>query len=168
MHNFIKRFFIRKSFDRFNSDKLNIMHIKKNKICNLCPIYIRYRQSANINPSFSDVKKYLKNEFSNPDNHILIASQDGKIVGFLHYCTEHSTLRPADRITLKAMFVDSEYRNQGIAKKLIAYIQEHLTVTEIRVKARRANAISSKMYINSGFYEDTEYMHLVYRPKNKI
>lgn len=168
MNNFIKRYFLRKVPKTSGSDVLNIRYIKKNEITALCPIYIRYRQSANINPSFSDVKKYLKNEYSNEDNQILVASQDGKIVGFLHYCIEHSTLRPADRITLKAMFVDSEYRNQGIAKRLISYIQEHLTVTEIRVKARRANAISPKIYINSGFYEDTEYMHLIYRPKNNI
>lgn len=160
MNKFIIRFFVRKP-----SDTLNITHIKKHKIRDLCPIYIRYRQSANLNPSFSDVKRYLKYEFSNKDNRILIACKNGKIVGFLHYCIEHSTLRPAKRITLKCMFVDSEYRNQGIAKKLISYIQEHLTVTEIRVKARRANTVSSKMYINSGFYEDTEYMHMVYRPK---
>jgi len=146
-----------------NCDNLQILNITKKQIKDICPIYVRYRQSANVKSCVSEVKAYLNTEFSKNTDYILAAQINNQIVGFLHYCTETSTLRPASRIVLKAMFVDTEYRRCGIAKTLISQLQQHTKINEIRVKARRTNHASPNLYLQNGFTEDIEYTHLVYR-----
>lgn len=149
--------------DVFVSTIPKITKLSKNKINEICPIYLRYRESANVKSSVEEVKKYLQTEFKKGDDSIVVAQLDGSPVGFLHYATERSTLRPAERICLKALFVDEEYRGKGISKQLLHSVQEEAGEKEIIVKARRSNEISPRLYLNSGFVEDKEYYHLVYK-----
>lgn len=151
-----------KYFSDSEKDDIEIIVISKRKIKQICQIYIRYRQSANVESTVNDVKKYLKSEFAGDKDYIIAATNGSHIIGFLHYEKEYSTLRPAYRLVLKAMFVDVEYRKRGIAKKLIQHVQNTAGNCEIRVKARMSNPASPQLYKTNGFCEDTEYVHLVY------
>lgn len=149
--------------DVFVSTIPKVSKITKNKIGEIVPIYLRYRESANVTSSVSEVKKYLQKEFKKGDDSIVYAKQGEKVVGFLHYGVERSTLRPAERIRLKAMFVDEEFRGKGVSKQLLQFVQEEAGEKEIIVKARRSNEVSPYLYLNNGFHEDEEYFHLVYK-----
>lgn len=152
-----------KGGDIFVSTIPKITKLSKDKIPEICPIYLRYRESANVKSSIAEVKKYLQTEFKKGDDSIVVAHIEGKPVGFLHYEVERSTLRDAERIRLKSMFVDEDYRGKGISKQLLQSVQQEAGSREVVVKARRTNKISSSLYLNNGFREDDEYYHLVYR-----
>lgn len=149
--------------DVFVSTIPKITKASQSKIEEVCPIYLRYRRSANVNSSLDEVKKYLQTEFKKGDDEIVMAQIAGAAVGFLHYGIERSTLRPAERIRIKAMYVDEDHRGKGLAKQLLKKLQEEAGEREIVVKARRTNNISPNLYLNNGFEEDEKYYHLVYR-----
>ncbi len=149
--------------DVFVSTIPKVTKLTKNKIAEICPIYLRYRESADVKSSIAEVQKYLQTEFKKGDDSIIVARVADKPVGFLHYGVERSTLRDAERIRLKAMFVDEDYRGKGVSKQLLQMVQEETGEREIVVKARRSNDVSPFLYLNNGFKEDEEYFHLVYR-----
>lgn len=149
--------------DVFVSTIPKISKITKNKLNEIAPIYLRYRESANVTSSISEVKRYLQTEFKKGDDSIVYAKQGDKVIGFLHYGIERSTLRTGERIRLKAMFVDEEFRGKGVSKQLLGFVQEEAGDKEIVVKARRSNDVSPNLYLNNGFIEDEEYIHLVYK-----
>ncbi len=151
------------SKDVFVSTVPKVTKLTKNKISEICPIYLRYRESADVKSSIAEVQKYLQTEFKKGDDSIIVACVADKPVGFLHYGVERSTLRPAERIRLKAMFVDEDYRGKGVSKQLLQSVQQEAGEREIVVKARRTNEVSPFLYLNNGFKEDEEYFHLVYR-----
>lgn len=149
--------------DVFVSTIPKINKLTKNKVDEICPAYLKYRESAGVKSSVAEVKKYLQIELKKGDDGIIVAKLKDKPVAFLHYGVERSTLRPAERIRLKALFVEEEYRGKGISKQLIQRLQEEAGEREVVVKARRSNEVSPHVYLNSGFVEDEEYYHLVYK-----
>ena len=158
---------VRKSVqkDIFVSTIPKISKVTKSKLSEIAPIYLRYRESANVTSSISEVKRYLQTEFKKGDDNIICARQGEKVIGFLHYGVERSTLRSGERIRLKAMFVDEGSRDKGVAKQLLEFVQGEAGDKEIIVKARRSNEVSPYLYLNNGFSEDEEYIHLVYKNK---
>lgn len=149
--------------DVFVSTIPKIAKVTKNKLNEIAPIYLRYRESANVTSSVSEVKRYLQIELKKGDDSIVCAKQGKNVIGFLHYGVERSTLRPAERIRIKAMFVDEEFRGKGVARQLLNFVQEEAGDREIVVKARRSNEVSPNLYLNNGFNEDEKYVHLVYK-----
>lgn len=152
--------------DSFVSTIPKVSTLAEKNLAEIFPIYLRYRESANVVSSIKEVKEYLETEFKKGDDSIVVAKVLEKPVGFLHYCVERSTLRPAERIKLKAMFVDDEFRGKGISKQLLKLVQEEANEREIVVKARRSNEVSPGLYLNNGFKEDDEYFHLVYKKES--
>jgi len=143
------------------------MPLSRKIIKDICPLYMQYRQSAGLHPTMQEIIKYLNTERSKGDDHFIVANASHRPVGFLHYTIERSTLRPAHRIRIKAVFVTEEYQGQGIAKQLLKELQQCAAPCEIVVKARRSNKKSCNLYTGAGFAEDTEYMHMTYQEHSK-
>ena len=61
------------------------------------------------------------------------------------------------------MFVDEEFRGKVVSKNLLGFVQEEAGDKEIVVKVRRSNDVSPNLYLNNGFIEDEEFIHLVYK-----
>jgi len=155
-----------KKVDTFNNAiEYHNTIITKKEIKTITPLYMQYRQSANLYPTVQEIKKYLNTERTRGDDYFIIAHESNRPVGFLHYTIERSTLRPAQRIRIKAVFVSKKYREQGIAKQLLKELKKCAGAREIVVKARRSNNKSCNMYNSDGFTEDMEYIHLTYRNK---
>lgn len=86
----------------------------------------------------------------NPFLHEIQFNIDNKIVGYLKYLLIY------DRIEIDSIFVNEEYRNQGIGSKLMAYlvaiaIDNH--VVNITLEVRISNEIARNLYKSFGFRE---------------
>lgn len=154
--------------DTFVQTTPKIVQLTKKNLKEIFPIYLKYRESANIKSSIKEVEKYLKAEVKRTEDKFYTAQVNNKIIGFLHCGKEFSTLTSNERLRIKAMFVDDEYRGKGIAKKLISALRENSPNLEIIVKARRSNEHSPYLYRNCGFEEDKNYFHFVLPPAKKM
>lgn len=152
--------------DTFVKSTPDISKISNKNLKEIYPIYLRYRNSANVTSSIKEVKNYLDLECRKNGDNIIVARYNNEPVGFLHYGKELSTLRVGERLRLKAMYVDKEFRRQGIAKKLVEELKKEAKDRELVVKARLSNHASPNLYLDSGFKVDDEYVHLVYQSKS--
>lgn len=153
--------------DVFQSTIPKITKLSGKDFDQIYPIYLRYRESANITSSIAEVKKYLLEENKHAGDEIFTASLSGKPIGFLHFGKEHSTLSGNVRYKIRALFVDEEYRGKGIAKSLVKAIQDFAGDKEVVVKARKTNKVSPFLYPKIGFQEDPDFIHFVYKNLGK-
>ncbi len=156
-------FFLGENRDVFVKSTPVISKLSNKNLKEIYPIYLRYRNSANVASSIKEVKDYLNLECRKNGDNIIVAKHNDVPVGFLHYGKELSTLRVGERFRLKAMYVDKEFRRQGIAKKLVEELKKEANDRELIVKARISNQASPNLYLDSGFKVDDEYVHLVYK-----
>jgi len=61
------------------------------------------------------VKQSLKNWIKNKDDEMLVAEENGEVVGFI-FTTAH---KPSGKATIENIFVKEEFRGKGISKKLL-------------------------------------------------
>jgi len=149
--------------DVFESTRPVITKLSRKNFKQVYELYLKYRESANVQSAISEVKKYLLEESKRTEDEIFIANVDGKPAGFLHFGKEFSTLSGNIRYRMKALFVDDKFREKGIAKELIKSLQNFAGDKEIVVKARRSNEHSPFLYPKTGFHEDENYIHFVYK-----
>ncbi len=149
--------------DIFQSTTPVITKLTKSNFKEIYDLYLKYRESANVKSSIKDVKKFLNDEHRRTEDEIFVAKINDKPVGFLHFGKQFSTLSGNIRYVIKAIFVNEEHQGKGIAKKLIKSIQDFAGNTEIIVKARRSNEHSPFLYPKTGFKEDEQYIHFVYK-----
>lgn len=149
--------------DVFESTIPVVTKLSKKEFKQIYPLYLKYRESANVKSSISEVKKFLTAESKRTDDEIFIAKVAGQPAAFLHFGKEYSTLSGNIRYRLKALFVDEAYRGKGVAKALLNSMQDFAGDKEIVVKARRTNEHSPFLYPRIGFHEDENYIHFVYK-----
>ena len=129
-------------------------------------LYIKYRNSAGIQSSLSEISKYLASELKKYGDEFFVKQINGTAVGFMQFITEQSTLS-GTRYRIKAMYIDDKYQGNGFAKQLIQALKNHTEKSDIIVKTKRTNKISPSLYLSNGFIEDDEFIHFVYHPNQK-
>lgn len=146
-----------------NSAAPIIRKLSRDNFDEIYPLYVKYRESAGVKSSIEEVKEYLLAESQRNEDEIFITQKNGEPAGFLHFGKEYSTLRPDFRYRIKALFVDTAYRGLGLAKSLLETMKQFAGSKEIVVKARKSNQNSPRVYRNSEFQEDSEYIHFIYK-----
>ncbi len=101
------------------------------------------------------------------ENRLLVAEQEGAVVGLLSFMYRH--VESDKQVTRNVLFVDDlavseEYRGQGIGTQLLQLMKdkvnhEHLDGLELQVNAR--NTAARKMYESFGFTEKSINMELL-------
>jgi len=94
---------------------------------------------------------------ANPDVHLLVAEQDGALIG-----SGYARIDPADRIYLKYthlaylgfMYVDPAHRGKGVNQLIIAALSQWArsrNLTELRLEVYYTNESAIRAYEKSGF-----------------
>ncbi len=101
------------------------------------------------------------------ENRLLVAEQEGAVVGLLSFMYRH--VESDKQVTRDVIFVDDlavkeEYRGRGIGTQLLQVVKdkvkkEHLDGLELQVNAR--NTAARKMYEQIGFTEKSINLELL-------
>jgi len=111
-------------------------------------------------------REFLEGLSKEDENQVLVSEINGRIVGFLMFMKQaRSMLRlRRSRAMITDLYVDEEYRHQGLASKLLERCLEHLRSTgveEVRVSVLADNARAVSLYRKLGF---TDHMIMMNRP----
>ena len=91
-------------------------------------------------------KKSLNNDFLK-----VLVYEEKVIKGILVYQYLY------DRIEIDYIIVDNNYRNLGIASKLLKYMeQKHTNINNITLEVRESNQEAINLYLKNGFKEVTK------------
>lgn len=93
------------------------------------------------------------------NNHIIyVCEVNDTIVGYIYFY-----LKTINAAFIDALFVSDEYRNQGVATKLInmtlEYLKEH-KITSVEISVLSENTIARNLYLKYGFNTFKEVLKL--------
>jgi len=142
------------------------MSIRKATIEDVLPLSILfdgycmfYKKESNR----SECEQFLNERLTEKDSVIFVAQDDyEKLVGFTQLYPLFSSTRRIRTWLLNDLFVDPEYRGQGISKKLILRAQQFASDTgapTLYLETGKNNKIGNALYPTMGFKLDREYNH---------
>jgi GNAT superfamily N-acetyltransferase len=85
----------------------------------LAPLFEGYRTFYRQTPNIEATKAFLKERLTKQDTLLFAAAIDDKIVGFTHLFHSFSSVSLQPLFILNDLFVDSNYRKQGIGVALL-------------------------------------------------
>ncbi|WCL50633.1 GNAT family N-acetyltransferase [Leptospira sp. GIMC2001] len=119
-----------------------------------------YKKESNI----KEARKFLFERFVNFQSIIFIAVDIKKnaIVGFTQLYPTFSSLSMGRAIVLNDLFVLNEYRKLGIAKRILAHVNDFAVSTELKgieLSTSRTNENAQALYATTGYVRDDEFYH---------
>ena len=101
------------------------------------------------------VSNFYKNCIIKNNNLIYLCEVDNSIVGYIYLIIDK------DKAKIDALYVEEEYRNRGIASKLLDYAITHFkknNIKEVEINVLSNNIAAKKLYEKKGFYTFKETM----------
>ncbi len=112
------------------------------------------KYDANVNENYI-VKSFYENFFDNKDVCLLIAKSNEKLAGYIYGYIQNngdSTIKKVG--VLDALYVEEEFRNNGVAQLLIDGFKnwsKNNNISYLEVKACKDNLKAIKLYEKMGF-----------------
>jgi ribosomal protein S18 acetylase RimI-like enzyme len=101
-------------------------------------------------------REHILSVYAEDENQILVAEDDGKIVGFIKIVTlvRHPLVSDIRCSLIGNMYVLPEFRRMGVASTLMDRVFEYVKskgVTHVRLNVRAGNAPAYNLYEKMGF-----------------
>lgn len=132
-----------------------------------------YSELMNLYNAFCDTDRFSKpgndsfhRVLNNPNNHVYVAEDAGKVVGFINFTTRDAIRYAEPVIELDELYILPEMRRRGIAKALMKKLYEYAKIIDCSFIS-----IESASYRNEGhaFYEKLGFIKegtsFILRPK---
>lgn len=137
---------------------MTITHAKLKDLNTLTVLFNSYRMFYNQESDIVAAKRFLTQRFIKSDSVIYVAHVNDKAVGFTQLFPLYSSVSMKPMYLLNDLFVDSNYRNQGIGETLINRAKQ-LCKTENNKGLAIHTAIDNPaqhLYERLGFVKDTD------------
>lgn len=131
---------------------IRVMNEEKANYCDdlLTKLILDERQyDESIDPNVH-VKDYFKNVIKDDKNILLCYEEDNSILGYIYLKYNNG------EYIIDGLYVEKEYRNKGIAKKLInegLNILKEKSIKYVNINVLRDNEIAYNLYKELGFNE---------------
>jgi ribosomal-protein-alanine N-acetyltransferase len=99
-------------------------------------------------------KEVIRKVLSDLNSELLVASDSGQIVGFVHQVFVHDIVHGAFCSYIMSLFVNDKYRRLGIASRLIQSALESAKkrrVVEVHLDTKESNKEAIRFYEKLGF-----------------
>lgn len=109
---------------------------------------------------------YVAHYIVNPNSHILLADQDGQVVGLISYSIRPDLYHAADCCLIQELVVDEAYRSQGIGGQLLEALLSRMQsrgVVEVSLGVGSDNVDAIRFYQAHGISEQAVLLEKHYR-----
>ena len=121
----------------------------------LIPLFDAYRIFYNKKSDIPGARKFLKERIEKEDAVIFVAQvEEGSLAGFTQLYPLYSSTRMKKLWLLNDLFVDPQYRGQGISKKLIESAKQLVrssSACALFLETEKSNIVGNNLYPNTGF-----------------
>jgi len=121
-----------------------------------------YQQSSDLEAA----TKFLQERFQKKDSTVLIASDDGCVVGFTQLYPSFSSVSMKPVWILNDLFVEENCRGKGVAKLLMSAAENFARETgavRIILATQISNIAAQALYESLGYSKDEEFYHYALR-----
>lgn len=129
-------------------------------------LFDQYRVFYKSSSDCEAAKQFLKERFEKGDSTIFVASHDGQIVGFTQLYPSFSSVSMKRIWILNDLFVDENYRRNGVAQSLMRAAENFARETgavRIALATQIANVTAQSLYELRGYVKDEEFYHYTLR-----
>jgi ribosomal protein S18 acetylase RimI-like enzyme len=127
----------------------------------LLPLFNAYRDFYKQEPQPERARAFLRENLMRNRSTIFIAvNESGKAVGFTQLYPTVSSLSMAPVVYLSDLFVDDQYRKNGIAKLLMKAAEKfalEFGAVAIDLQTAHTNTKAQKLYESLGYEQDQAY-----------
>ncbi len=117
-----------------------------------------YQQASNIETA----KTFLRERFHNQDSVIFLAQQEDHVVGFTQLFPSFSSVAMQRVWILNDLFVEADYRNQGVAQALMEAAEAFARDTgavRITLATQTSNLAAQALYQGRGYTKTEDYVY---------
>lgn len=135
----------------------NIKHLEEVSV-----LFDQYRVFYDQLSNIDSARLFLQKRFENRDSVIFAASSGDLIVGFIQLYPSFSSVSMRRVWILNDLFVTPSYRNQGIARSLMAIAKQYAQDTEairVSLSTQKTNHAAQALYESLGYEKDEVFHH---------
>ncbi|MBW4649303.1 MAG: GNAT family N-acetyltransferase [Kastovskya adunca ATA6-11-RM4] len=133
------------------------------EVSNLFDQYrVFYKQSSDLEAA----TKFIQERFQKKDSTLLIASDDGYVVGFTQLYSSFSSVSMKPVWILNDLFVEETCRGKGVAKLLMSTAENFARETgavRIILATQISNIAAQSLYESLGYSKDEGFYHYALR-----
>jgi GNAT superfamily N-acetyltransferase len=129
-------------------------------------LFDRYRVFYKQSSDLEAAAKFLQERFQKKDSTVLVASDNGRVVGFTQLYPSFSSVSMQRVWILNDLFVEETYRKQGVAKLLLGAAENFARETgavRIILATQISNMAAQALYESLGYSKDKEFYHYALR-----
>ena len=141
---------------------LRIRKANLKDIAGLATLFNGYRNFYKKDSDVAGAKAFLTARMKQNESEIFVAEVADKLVGFTQLYPLFSSTRMKRLWLLNDLFVDANYRGQGISVQLIDAAKELCRQTNacaLMLETEMSNTIGNQLYPRTGFELDKEHNH---------
>ena len=106
----------------------------------IAPLFDAYRQFYDCDENLALASDYIHSRLNNNDSIIFLAESDGTAAGFTQIYPSFCSVEAISILILYDLFVDSDFRKQGIAELLMQAAKDHA----LKSGAQRIDLLTGK------------------------
>ena len=128
----------------------------------LAPMFGGYRRCYEQPADAVAERSFLAERITNGQSVVLLAMQEGKGAGFIILFPSYSSVSMEKIYIFTDLYVEPEYRKQGIAKALMneaIKFASQTSSTGLVIETRITNQSASKLFYDVGFQKDGDRMY---------
>lgn len=141
---------------------ITIRHATSADLEQITDLFDLYRIFYRKGSDRAAAKNYLQDRLKNKESEIIVAEEEGKLVGFTQLYPQFSSTRMKKFWVLNDLFVLEIYRGLGVGKALIKGAQQFCrdnASAGLLLETEKTNVIGNKLYPSCGFkgYEESNF-----------
>jgi len=133
-------------------------------------LFDNYRKFYRKTGDIAGARSFLKDRIENNESEIFIAKGDGQdIIGFVQLYPLFSSTRMKRLWLLNDLYVQPEYRGEGISVALINTCKDLCRRTDscgMILETAKDNTIGNSLYIKTGFLPDVDHNYYEWDPES--
>ncbi|OAI13972.1 acetyltransferase [Methylomonas koyamae] len=126
----------------------------------LVPLFDGYRRFYGKSSDPNAAKSFLRDRFEHGESVLFLAEQGSRIAGFVQLYPSFSSVSLARTYILNDLFVDTGFRRQGIAGRLMAAAVEYATslgAVRLTLSTAAINTEAQALYRTTGWARDEQF-----------
>ena len=126
----------------------------------LAVLFDAYRVFYEKESNLTEAKKFLFDRIVNKESWIIVAMEEGDLVGFVQLYPLFSSTRMKKLWLLNDLFVVENFRGKGISKQLIEKCKDVCDDTGacgLMLETAKTNKTGNSLYVKTGFILDADH-----------
>jgi ribosomal protein S18 acetylase RimI-like enzyme len=141
---------------------MEVFQARAEHLEDVAKLFDQYRVFYKSAPDGPAARKFIEERLEKGDSTLLVASHDGRIVGFTQLYPSFSSVSMRRVWILNDLFVDEAFRGQGVAQSLIGAAEEFARATgavRMILATQMSNVAAQSLYESRGYTKDEAFYH---------